>query len=184
MIEMLVSLGIFTIMTAVVIYNYANFNSSIIVGNYAYDVALALRQAQVYGINVSGNVAGNNQFKAGYGIHFDLQTPSIFYLFSDLPLGTKGVYEGEVGGDPVVETFMLPGSYKISQIELINNNNVSEVSLAGSAKTVDITFLRPNPDATIISDNVDYNVASITIQSPAGITKKIEVRKTGQISVQ
>ena len=52
LIELMVTLAIFTIMTSVIMANYPGFNNKIALEVLAQDIALSIRQAQVYGISV------------------------------------------------------------------------------------------------------------------------------------
>jgi hypothetical protein len=51
---------------------------------------------------------------------------------------------------------------------------------------MDVMFLRPDPNAIITANGnggTTYSYAYIEILSPDGTSKKIEVRKTGQIEI-
>ncbi len=45
--------------------NHERFNSSILLDSLAYDIALSIREAQVYGLSVRGI---NADFQVGYGV--------------------------------------------------------------------------------------------------------------------
>ena len=62
LVELIVVMGIFTIMTSIVIFNYGRFSSNLIVTNLAYESALAVRQAQVYGISVKNTSGDGGNF--------------------------------------------------------------------------------------------------------------------------
>ncbi len=62
LIELIVVTGIFTVITAVVLANNAQFNNSVLLGNAAYDIALSVRQAQVYGLSTQ---AYSGEFQLG-----------------------------------------------------------------------------------------------------------------------
>ncbi len=71
MIEMLVVLAIFGIITSMVLFEYSNFNSQIVMTNTVYEVALTARQAQVYALGTRQQ-EGLEGFYNRYGISFDL----------------------------------------------------------------------------------------------------------------
>ena len=52
LIELLVSIAIFIIITSVAVWNNSQFNSTILLTDLGYEIALSVRQAQVYGITV------------------------------------------------------------------------------------------------------------------------------------
>src|SRR3989344_6847475 len=71
LVELVVVLAIFTLISSVVLANHSRFNGSVLLGSLAYDIALSIREAQVYGLSVKQHtVAGVGQFQIGYGIHF------------------------------------------------------------------------------------------------------------------
>lgn len=90
---MLFVIGIFGILTAIVVFNYGNFNNNVIMTNLAYEVALEIRQAQVYslGVRSAGATPGassdvRDAFDTRYGVYFDLGQeagPTNFVSFAD-----------------------------------------------------------------------------------------------------
>lgn len=184
LIELMVTISIMMIITAVVLIRYSSFNSTILVTNLAYEIALSAREAQVYGLGVKGTTAG---FGAGYGIHFDnsslrLQSPSqsSYKFFADL--NKNGLYDD---GEQQGSDYLLPKGYYVAKF------CVSGVSAWCSDSQLpisflDITFIRPNPDAIIKTNIVGgvYSQAVICVSSPKGNQKKIIIGSAGQISVQ
>ncbi len=87
LLELLFVIAIFAILTATVIYNYGNFNSNIIMSNLAYEVALEIRQAQVYSLGVRGTpvVGEDASFDTRYGVLFTVgdSVNTRYMLFSD-----------------------------------------------------------------------------------------------------
>ncbi|HMO78907.1 MAG TPA: type II secretion system protein [Candidatus Paceibacterota bacterium] len=76
MLEMLFVIGIFGILTAITIFNYGNFNKNVIMTNLAYEVALEIRQAQVYSLGTrrAGSAtptSGRSEFTVKYGVYFN-----------------------------------------------------------------------------------------------------------------
>ena len=67
LIELLVALVIFSIITGIVLFNYGDFNASLTMQNLADDIALTVRRAQSYAIGVRGR---EGSFQVGYGVHF------------------------------------------------------------------------------------------------------------------
>ncbi|MCL9971797.1 MAG: prepilin-type N-terminal cleavage/methylation domain-containing protein [Candidatus Pacebacteria bacterium] len=178
LIELLVVTGIFVVITGVVLANNAQFNSSVLLGNAAYDIALSVRQAQVYGLSTQ---AFSGQFQVGYGLHF--ASPTEYLLFADLDEDNNKRYDA--GVDQVVATYALGRGHTIKRFCGIRADLTEECSDNASALThIDVGFLRPNPDATITGDNPSaYSIARITIQSTGGQTRTVSIQSTGQISV-
>ncbi len=204
LIELLVVLAIILIVTAVVITSQSSFNKTVILENTAYDIALAMRSAENFGL---GSRAAGNTENAGYGVHFDASKPNSFILFADTdpPVGTPGgnfchapvgVYNGPgaLPGDCLytpskdlsVNTYTLGNGIVIKDLCADNANTgwgCINVSL------LDIVFARPNGDATI-SINGSFNPppspytnACLAVTSPQGGYQSILVDELGEINV-
>lgn len=175
LVELLVSIAIFTIITSVAVLNHSSFNSSVLLTNLAYEIALSVRQAQFYGIVVKQSSTGS--FDAGYGIHFDLgSSPSSYVLFEDRAPQDHLYNTGEA-----IETYKIQKGNTIGKIVLTTASGTSSQSV------VDISFIRPNPDTFIRYGALTSNIASraeVCVFSPGGTNKrKIIIEATGQISV-
>ncbi len=198
LIELIVVMAIMMIVTAVVLYNYKSFNSQTLITNYAYEVAFAIKEAQVYGLSVlkgsaKGFASSKAGFQQGYGIHFDnasLSTPSSFVLFNDFPTAWQTSPVGDAAFTPSadeksINTYTLSGRYRVKQYCGYKGSTPNCISDSGSKISLDITFVRPNPDAVIHMTGVSnpYDRAEITIVSPQEGERKVVVYSTGQISI-
>lgn len=175
-IELLVVVMIFTVISSVILANHSKFNSSVLLGSVAYDMALSIRQAQVYGVSTQ-HFSG--QFQIGYGIHYSNATS--YVLFADINRNQKY----DVGTDSIVQTYTLGQGHSIKRFCGIKTDSTMDCSDSPSAIThIDIGFLRPSPDAVMTSDNPGvYSGAIITVQSGSGETRSVSIVSTGQISV-
>lgn len=177
LVELLVSISIFAVITAVAVFNHAKFNGSVVLTNLAYEVALSIRQAQFYGITVRQTSANAAKFDSGYGVHFDLSNPTTYTIFEDVRSGGVLNHIND-GSDVSVETFRIQ-----------KGNKISKICVDGSCSptVVDISFVRPNPDAEIRAGGQSvtrYSKAELCVSSADGSTKrKVTVESTGQISV-
>ena len=194
LVELMVTVAVFGVVSSVILYNYSQFNTNILITNYAYDVGLSIRKAQVYGVSVRQNVASSiqNDFSGSYGVHFDFTVtpvPASFVFFSDLPNGNPNHYDASTG-EKLNEQF-LPANYAFSNVcGVVGGSGVKECSRGTPPLTyLDISFVRPEPDAIIESSNPSsltkgyYQSAFICLKSPLGKYRKIIVQSTGQISV-
>ncbi len=184
LLELLVSISIFTVITTIAVFNNTQFNSSVLLTNLAYEVGLSVRQAQFYGITVKQTAGDPTAFDSGYGVHFDTSSPSTYVLFEDVntcvypAICTNKMYDvGDVG----TETFNIQKGNLIGKICVTDSSNVTSCSNS----VVDIAFVRPNPDAYIRANGAGtaYQKAEICIYSPKGAIRKVIVESTGQISV-
>jgi prepilin-type N-terminal cleavage/methylation domain-containing protein len=180
LVELLVSIGIFAIITSVAVVNQSNFNGSILLTNLAYEIGLSIREAQVYGITVRGTTLDATKFDSGYGMRFDITTPTKYYLFEDRNPPNHFCDSSECGAGyaDVVETFNINRGNRISKL-CVDGDCTSPAIL-------DISFIRPNPDAyiRINGGGSSYGKAEICVLSPSTQNKrKVTVESTGQISV-
>jgi hypothetical protein len=196
----MVTMAIMVIVTSIMLFNQAKFDSSTILRSLAYSVALSVRQAQVYGTSVLGTstpqVACNGFYSAGecyvsaYGVYFNAASPGQYILFADL--NNNGRYD--TGED--IKVFSLNTNYTISQFCANGVNNGSNVSRCSPAliNSLSIVFKRPNPDAQFYADfngtpiaGDVYTSATIQLQDPSDTTgpvRGVTVTNTGLISAQ
>ncbi len=181
LVELVISVGIFAMMTALLVAKYGTFNQGILLTNLAYDVALTVRNAQSYGLNVKSAARDQNQFAYPYGVHFTKDADN-FVFFNDIHLPNDP-------SDP--SDFRYSGSNeditisKMKRSVVISDLCVGTVLNCAPVSTLDIAFQRPNPDAIITGDDaVPHAYGQITILATDGSTRKIVVRSTGQIAVQ
>ena len=193
-VELLVSVVIFAFMTAFLVSKYGSFNQSVLLTNLAYDVALTIRNAQSYGLNVKSKpTAGENfssDFSRPYGVYFNsgispLNTSMIF--FADV--NANGIYDDDTI-DCVISTYKIKRGSIVSFLCVGSGPCSSSPSPSPSsspspgASTLNISFKRPNPNAIIKSGSDTYNYADITLRATDGSTRKVVIRQTGQIEVK
>lgn len=177
LIELLVVMGIFSIISLVVLANHSRFNSSVLLGSLAYDIALSVREAQVYGLSVREFA---NSFQVGYGVRFASATSYVF--FADTNANKK--YDS--GVDSIVRTYTLGKGHTVKRFCATSSLGVETCSdsSSGPLNYLDILFFRPDPDANITSNNPTvYSSAKVVVTSPSGETRTVTVVSTGQISV-
>ncbi len=187
-VELIVSLAIFAIMTSLVLSKYGKFDQGVILTNLAYDVALTIRNAQSYGLNVRSASRDANAFdysatiaKSGgtYGVHFDKSLPSQFIFFVDG--NGNGIYDDLTNSDQ--KTTIKRGS----SISSMCVSDTKSCTVGGfDVQQLDITFKRPDPNAIITANGVPtkkYGYAEIVLKAVDNTTRKVIVNFTGQISV-
>jgi prepilin-type N-terminal cleavage/methylation domain-containing protein len=181
LIELLVTLSIFAITTGIVMTSQGKFDNSVLLTNTAYDIAITLRQAQTFGVNVKEGVV-EGEFNP-YGVVFDNGDNKRFNLFEDL--GGNFKHDGEfVCVDTDTECV---NSYKIKRGHKIMSICAgADAGDCGVVSTLNISFKRPNPEAIILGDDIlGNNYAKIVISSAdESATRSIIVTKVGQIYVK
>ena len=197
LVELLITISIFVILTGVVLFNQKSFDSTILIKNLAYDIALTIRQAQTYGVNVKESQV-EGKFSS-YGVYFDLNADGgnqKFVFFSD---NGADVADGKQTGAPdmkfngsmdcpsddveCVQKYSIKKNFYIS--------NICARAGSGDCDTADqltLYFQRPNPDAYIFLDNntsSPKNYAEVTISSTDGAASStVVVTSVGQIYVK
>lgn len=175
LIEMILVIAIFGIMTAIVVFNYSDFSNQVVLTNMAYEVALTAREAQVYGIASTRRETkaafDNNDTNIGLNFNInnvDDKTQS-YILYEDKD-GDGGFDQNEIIGEP----YTLQRNIYITALDVGNNCNVSD-------EEVNVIFDRPNPEPKI---NGNQSVFRITLQPDGSSNKRFVIlKKNGQIYV-
>lgn len=189
LIEVMVSISIVSVIMATVLFNYSGFNNNLTLTSSGQELAIAIREAQVYGLTVREVTPGGGQFSSAYGVHFDpVGDPENYYIFADIN-GDKRYNSGDGCGSGNTEC--------IERIALRNNVKISNICDGfscppeASVTMMDVTFLRPNPDASIYFSNSTGQIkvgpsltGKIILSSQSGKTLTVTVESTGQVLVQ
>ena len=189
LVELLVTIVIFVILTGVTLFNQKGFDNTVLLKNLAYDIALTIRQAQTYGVNVKeSQVSGKF---SSYGVYFNTTTNNkSFVLFADNGKNNSTGYyilvpDGKFSGsmdcpsndNECLQKYLLKQNAYISNLcvgtSIDNCANVSELT---------IYYKRPDPDA-VINDTNSYS--EITVSSATNsASSTIVVTGPGQIYIK
>lgn len=177
LVELLVTVGIFSFISVSIFVKNSNFNSSVLLTNLAYDVALSIREAQIYGLSVR---EFNQSFDVAYGVNMNSNNDLNYIFFADAD--KNGRYDV---GDGLLENYSIKKGNRISDFCATPSSGSERCKSTGDITSLDITFLRPNPDAIIKTNLAEtYGTAKIYLESPSGSRRTVVVESTGQISVQ
>ena len=206
LIEFIVVLVIFSIMSGTSLFNYNQYRNNIEITNIAQDVALTIRQAQVYGISAADEFeggTGENTFgffgsdndpssitedRSIRGFAIDIKSQEII-LFEDL----NRSFSYEPQNDRVIDVRrILARNTNMSACLFASDDPVDpgncseEVTINTNGDTiVSIAFERPYPDAFIHFENTQYSHVLIELKDNAGNNLRyIEVNPIGNISVK
>jgi len=199
LVELLITITMFVIITGVVLVNSNTFDNSILLHNFAYDVALTIKQAQSYAVNVQESNAtnvGDLLYKYPYGVYFDISHNTNYVFFTDVlgpdgNLGSDSIYDADVTScatdnpECIQKYTMTRGAY-IKSICAGSDETDCDNS---SAQKLSILFIRPNLGAKIyINDKIgtdkEKNYAKIVLGAADGATSTIIVNSAGQIYVR
>lgn len=177
LIELVVSLGIFALLTGLVVVKYGTFNQSVLLTNLAYDIALTIRTAQTYGLSVRNPDAVSPSFNYAYGVNFKIASNKQFTFFVDR--NDNNIYDlGEA---------ISPSPYSLKKGATISKLCVNSTSCVTSESELNITFKRPEPKSIICTQfscaGSSYEDGTIIILGTDGTTRSVVVKKNGQISV-
>ena len=176
LVELIVCIGIMLLVLSVTVTRQSSFNGAVLLRNQAYELAFAIRQAQLLA------VSGGDDSVRTYGIAVSNVTgqDSQYVLFAD-SVTANGKYDV---GEAIGLMGKLDSRFEIR--DMYYNTNTKVVTGTSS-----ITFTRPNFDARFCSTS-SCNLASpffidISRKGQTGITagdvRRIEITSTGQISV-
>ena len=204
LIELIVVISIFLVITSTVIFDYGNFKSNVSLQNLTDDIALAIRKAQSFAIGARAvdTSSGTADFSRSYGVHFSTDSTTVgtldsstksFLMFSADPSNKEYDNSTSTGacGDSTqnncIEAFNITTSDYIKEIWI-------DGVLQSPGATLDIIFSRPNPRAyfcfrpTMSSSCVSASYVQVKISNGQLLdkekTKIISVQNTGQISIQ
>ena len=208
-VELIVSIAIFAMMTALVVVKYGSFNNSVLLTNAAYDIAGVIRTAQTYGLSVKND--SSNQYSKIYGVNFNIgydsgnvcnvEDPTSFVMYTNEISSDSSSSETEYtcADSNTLSTYILKNGARISDIIVY----IGEYDF--SMSNVSITFKRPDPDAIFLSlvsliectnnpqvQTYFCNTGNLSIPTQARLVitsadgsdhRYINIYKNGQISV-
>jgi len=198
LIELLVVTAILVVITGAMLFSNRQFGGRILLENLAYDIALTVRQAQVYGISVRQfEGADEGDFNLGYGVSFSTSDDEDrqYVLFGDA-VERDGVWQS--GED--IDIYTIERGYEIAALCAPSELSAEEcLEQEGEENRIDIVFRRPEPDACISVDGngaAEYgdedddpscsgeDSARIVLISPRGDIGSVVVESSGQIYVE
>lgn len=198
LVELLVTISMFVIITGVVLVNSNQFDNTILLNNFAYDVALTVKQAQSYGVNVRESVAG--AFDSYYGVYFDkranIGSNTSFALFDYTPLNPNGPIDLSIlsGIDIKQSCSAYPDNclQKYTMRRGIYIKNICSGENESTCSYYDrliVMFKRPSLSAKIFAFNGTdtpqlMNYVKINLSSPSNASSSIVITSAGQIYVK
>ncbi len=184
--ELIIVIAIFAIISSIALFNQGRLSSSVLITNMAYEVGLAVREAQVYGIGVRSEDQGQS-FTGQYGAHFSVA--------DDVSIRQVIVY-ADLNGDyvytPGEEKYFYPFTNQRGNrvMALCAGDMPPEVPCTPTSPTavqnLDVVFKRPNPSALVYGDG-EYRDGKAYIVLNAVTNddcRVVIVESTGQIRVE
>jgi len=171
LIELLVTLAISIIIVSAVLFRFDTFDSVVVLKSIAYEIALTVREAQVFAVSAAGDTAGT--FDTPYGVYIDdvNQQQYIFFEDSNANLDFDN-------NDSIIETYTMNSKYSFVDLCVNTSCGLSNLSLV---------FQRPEFDPNIEASGAPANKTSATIQigmvDDPTTTFSVIVGLTGQVTV-
>jgi prepilin-type N-terminal cleavage/methylation domain-containing protein len=185
--ELLVVMAIATIMMTVLVIQQSEWNDRLSVNTQAYELALMIRQAQIYSLGVREDLTGSlgDKFNVSYGVYLNQSSSSQYIFYADRD-GDRKYDSGEA-----LETKTFIRGVLIDRFCGLNPGGQERCSPdAGNIDTLHISFLRPNLGANIFLLNNGGNQSSsvnppaiIYLKSPKNKLYKVRVETNGQVSI-
>lgn len=195
LVELLVVLSIFAIISMTVAFNYGSYKSTTSTNVLSQNVALSIREAQGYAMGVKSISTAGSSIFPGYGVHFSTSGSSrvsgsskSFILFADIPANSNTAgdftYNFPAGNGPDENSCdsntLAQGNECLSIVGIDGGDKILGVcanqectqNIANTAGSLDIVFRRPNPDATFcyqrnVGDSCESDISSagVIVQS-------------------
>lgn len=199
-IELLITVSIIAVITTVVLVRYVSFDSTVILKNEAYEIALLLRESQAKSVSVYRNTAASDEnaaFNYPYGMSFntseDVKHSYISFIYRDEDPDVNPRNDIVDGGDPDDSVALQTGFFDLGQSMQIEDlcYVVVDSSLCTGTVRLDISFRRPDFQALFHATNAGptdiIEMARIKLSATregagTGIFV-VEVSRLGQISV-
>lgn len=182
LVELLISISIMVLITSVVIARQDAFNSSTVLRNQAYEIALDVRGVQLQAVSASklNDPSVVNSFRNVYGLYF-AGGSNTYRIFQDAGTPGNNWYSAN---EEYGKQGYLDKRFEISEVRTM-------IDAAGTpADDVTVMFQRPNFDArffTAANSPVDADVTGIEIDvrvRGGTLTRTVEISKAGQITVR
>lgn len=178
-VELIVVLGIFSIMSSVVVFDYGKFQARVNLKNLANDIATRIVEAQKDALAGQWTDEASDNWTPAYGVFFDLaEDDGSFFYFADL------------NNDQAYENVTCSGEC-LDSVNITQGNFVSAISVTGqgscsSINSLTVVFTRPDSSARMITNQpacTQISYAEITISSPTLVTAQIKIYSSGRIQI-
>jgi Tfp pilus assembly protein FimT len=191
-VELIVVVGILTLIMTIALWNQKDLSNSVLITNLAYEIALAVREAQAYGIGVRADTGANDarDFQRGFGVYVNRNNPEQLILFHDKDGNMK--YDSLGGETFVIYNFQNQRGNRIKEI-CVAHTPLSELgpcTAASGTRTEEVTILfkRPNPEASFLVSGTQPIVKGpviIVLNTPSNNNcRAVVVETTGQIHIE
>lgn len=176
LIELTVTIGIFLIISSVLIFNYSDFRNRMSLSKEVANIVSDIRTAQVYSLGTRQYGGFGIDDIKGYGVYFKIDTPinqKKYQIFLDLNSPSNKIYDA--GTEEVGSAIQIMTTNKISSLTCVDF-----LGNSSSCTEVNIFYSRPYVNAFISNNDGSYDYVEIEVQSTSNVSlkKTIKVHKT------
>lgn len=174
MVEIVIMLGIFITISAMVLVSFPSVSASINVQRSAQGLALVLRRAQNQALAVREvqGLAGP-VISPGVGVMIDLATPTLYRMFADM--NANRVYDAPA--DIIIETINFERGARFTAM----------TDQAGFNHAVlNVVFTSPEAQLTIYNASASIGESALIRfgADAIGVVRLVRVRTSGQIAIE
>ncbi|HPS21215.1 MAG TPA: prepilin-type N-terminal cleavage/methylation domain-containing protein [Candidatus Paceibacterota bacterium] len=176
-VELIVVLSIFSIMSAISLFDYRKFEAKVEIKNLANDIALQIVDAQKSAMAGKLSTLGSFDDKPAYGVYFSLSDNQQFIPFADF--NDNKSYESGEGLDVI----------KITKQSFIKDININGGSCSGQTNDVNVVFERPDSTAFVSTSSngscSGFSFVDIYVSSADhSAVSHIDIYPTGRIEIK
>jgi len=170
LIELLISAAIITIISSIVLVRFNTFDGTVLLKSLAYEVALGVREAQIYSVSVIGT-QGDGNFRYPYGVSFT-QGGTGYTFFRYRGSATP---QNDPANRDVIRAVSFANSMKVFDVCVTVGAN--EYCRAQGMTRLDISFRRPEFGA------IFYTMGGPVGTISSGKIKVCSTRNSGNVWV-
>lgn len=211
MIEVVFVLGIFTAISATILFNYRDFSNNIKLHNLSQEIALLGKRAQTFASQgrrptLSGAQATNPlpfNWVSSYGVAFDYANhpKSIFFYFNRFDNSLQSPDDRELWFEDIITNYngcgFTDSSECLEEVKIVDGSYIGLICINSEPQTdpdcaggvtsnqLHVSFTRPFLESYILDDNLNQvSHAFVKVFDPSGTQKRYVVFwSTGQIGV-
>ncbi|MFA6270589.1 MAG: type II secretion system protein [Candidatus Paceibacterota bacterium] len=181
LLELMVVITIATAVITSLVFQQNKWNDSLTVNSQAYELALMIRQSQIYSLGVREYVGGTgDKFNIGYGVYFSQSNLNGYVFFAD----KNGNQKYDAGESIETKTFTRGVTIK----DVCGEDTNGCFPGSGPLTSVSISFFRPEIKANMSLLNAGGGSTgdppvTIRLQSVGGKYSSVKVDSNGQVSI-
>jgi len=173
--ELMVSIAIIAIFTAVVVPSYKNINQGFTLDGEAVSIAQTVRNVQEMSMSAQRISETEPPPLGGYGIYINLSSKDRYVVFADK--NDNGIYDPSSGpGGEAIETVYLDSNVEIKQI--------NSPTQPGCCSQLIITYKPPDPIVGMLTESGPYAQNSISVELKLGNKiREVFFNKVGLVDI-